>query len=78
MMDKQHCKGCRHDHYNTPHSQCWSGDSAKLIKRVLVPADRRPPWTQAPQMLPSCFRKEGYVCVAPDNPSCKVPADAEA
>lgn len=73
-MDKKHCIGCYDDFYNgnNPYSvkECWMLKSAKLIKRVEVHVDQRPPWTQKPRLLPNCYKRQRYVYVAPDNSSC--------
>ena len=69
-MDKKHCIGCRDNFYNgnNPYGiqECWSLKSARLIARKLVHINQVPPWNQLPQLLPSCYRKEQYVCVGPD------------
>lgn len=75
-MDKKHCVGCRDDFYNGNQGpggskECWSFPKAKLIRRVAVHINQRPPWTQEPQLVPHCYSKERYIYVAPDNPSCK-------
>ena len=69
-MDKKHCAGCRDNFYNGNNdmgiTECWSLETAKLVRKKLVPLDQRPPWNQPAQAVPSCYSKSGYVCVDPD------------
>jgi hypothetical protein len=74
-MDKKRCNGCRDDFYNGKNpfdvKECWLLDKAKLIRRVAVHVDQRPPWKQKAQWTPHCYSMERYIFVAPDNSSCK-------
>ena len=74
MFDKKHCIGCRDNFYNGNNpfdvKECWMLSTAKLTKRVAVPLDQRPPWTQEPVTVPDCYSADGFVYVSPDNPSC--------
>ncbi len=70
-MDKnkkrKHCVGCEQDFYNgnNPYGvkECWSLDNAKMESRKKVPMNQRPPWTQSPREVLSCFQQKGYVFV---------------
>jgi hypothetical protein len=70
MMDMKHCAGCRDDFYNGRQNvggtTCWSLADAKLIMRKAVHMNQVPPWNQAPQELPSCYRRDSFIYVAPD------------
>ena len=60
---KQHCAGCRNDFYNYNNParpegpfQCWSLESAELIKARIVHIDDKPPYTRQPiKIVPSCW-----------------------
>lgn len=63
---KTHCAGCYNDVYNHGcggAKQCWSLDSMKLIKRKRVHISQRPPWNQAAELLPDCYRVPQFVFV---------------
>lgn len=74
-MDKKHCHGCRDDFYNGNNPMgvkvCWCLADAKLVPRVIVHIDQRPPWTQKPKALPDCYSMDRHVLIRPDHPSCK-------
>ena len=69
-MSKADCTGCEDSFYNgnNPYGvkECWSFKNAKLIYRQQVPIDQRPPWTQAPRIFPSCYRRKGYAYMNAD------------
>lgn len=65
-MDMKHCRGCYNDFYNTGTKQCWSFKDATLIFRKEVHVDQVPPWKQKAKLLPSCYRKQRYVYVRPN------------
>jgi hypothetical protein len=68
-MDKRinHCIGCENNFYNGNNDLgiqvCWSLENMTLIKRKEVHINQRPPWTQKPRMIPSCFNKKQYVYI---------------
>ena len=66
-MDRKHCIGCEDNFYNGNNSyeikECWSLETAKLIKRKRVSINQMPPWNQEAQTTPSCYRKSGYIFV---------------
>jgi hypothetical protein len=70
-IDNVHCSGCYDDFYNhggatgTTH-ECWKLQTAKLDLFKLVSIHQTPPWNQKPQLLPSCYKKQGYVTVNKD------------
>ena len=68
-ITKANCKGCYNEVYNQGlggAKECWSFATAELIMRKEVHIDQRPPWNQEAKLLPSCYRKERYVYVKPD------------
>lgn len=57
---KSMCNGCYNDDYNRGlggSKECWSYKKAKIIKRIPVHVDQRPPYdaTEARDML-NCFK----------------------
>lgn len=73
-MDKKHCSGCRDDFYNDNNplgvKKCWHLPRAKLVRRVAVHVNQRPPWTQKPVRVPNCYHMVCYIHVDPNNPGC--------
>ena len=68
-MNPNRCEGCYNNVYNGGlggAKKCWMLDSAKLIKRKEVHVDQRPPWNQKAKLFPSCYSKQRYVYVEPD------------
>jgi hypothetical protein len=66
---KKRCAGCRDDVYNHGcggATECWSLADAQLTLRKEVRLDQVPPWNQSPRQFLSCYRKPGYVYMAPD------------
>ena len=67
MMDAKHCRGCYDDFYNGGEGRvCWSRERAKVIWRKEVSIDQRPPWTQKSRRLPSCYSRQRYIYVKPE------------
>jgi len=68
----KHCVGCHDNFYNcAAHSGsstglCWSLPSMKLILRKEVSIDQRPPWTQKARKFPSCYHRQRFVYVKPE------------
>lgn len=68
-MTKADCSGCYNNDYNYglgSAKKCWYFDTAKLIMRKEVYIDQVPPWNQKAKKLPSCYRRQRYVYVQPD------------
>lgn len=69
-LDKKHCVGCRSNFYNSNNpydiKECWHLKGAKLVKKKMVGINQRPPWTQGAIKVPSCYNKNGYVFVGPN------------
>lgn len=67
---KSLCAGCYHDDYNHGFmgvKECWSFDSAKVIKRIPIDVDRRPPYDKkAAKPMMSCYNRKRMVYVTPD------------
>lgn len=72
---KSLCRGCRDDFYNhTPMGlnmidgkpQCWSWETATIVRKKFVHVDQRPPWNQEAETTLSCHRRWRYVAVRPD------------
>lgn len=71
-MDKQHCDGCRDDFYNDKNpygvKECWLLKDGKREKRLLIPISLAPPYKHIkPQMLPTCYKADGYATVKPES-----------
>jgi hypothetical protein len=64
------CAGCEDDFYNDHNpmgvKKCWSVDTAKMVMKKEVSSSQRPPWTQSPRLVPSCFHRNGCIYVDPD------------
>ena len=68
-MGKEYCRGCYNDDYNHGlggAKECWSFADAKLKMRKIVHINQVPPWTQKPQLLPSCYTMQKHVIVDGD------------
>jgi len=68
-MNKENCAGCYNDDYNHGlggSKECWSFKDAKIIMRKEVHVDQRPPWNQKAREIPSCYKRQRYVYVSPD------------
>jgi hypothetical protein len=70
MNTTKHCKGCRDNFYNGNNDlnvkRCWSLDSAKLVKRLLIPVDLRPPYKHIkPERVLDCYRPNRTASVEP-------------
>ena len=64
-----YCKGCHNDDYNNGlggAKECWSLDSAKLVKMKFVHMNHVPPWEHAAEETLSCHYKDGFIKVDPD------------
>lgn len=67
---KSDCGGCIDDFYNdhNPYGvkECWHFKSAKIVKRVRVGIDERPPYKHhRPQPMMDCRTEKGYALVDP-------------
>ena len=73
------CAGCTEDFYNGHNpmgvSMCWHLPSAKMVKKVRVGINERPPWNGKPVSVFNCRHERG-VClftpasVAASNAAC--------
>jgi len=71
-MKKSDCIGCYNNDYNyglDRAKECWCFETAELIWRKEVHIDQVPPWNQKAKKLPSCYKKQRYVYVKP-NQTC--------
>jgi len=63
----KYCACCDDNFYNGNNpinvKRCWCLESAKLVLKKEVSTDQRPPWTQEPKMVFSCFHRSGYIYV---------------
>ena len=70
IISRKWCSGCHDDFYNVSGNStdgiCWCRDTAKIIWRKEVSIDQRPPWTQKAKRLPSCYHRQRYVYVKPN------------
>ena len=69
MIDKSDCIGCHNDVYNHGFAgvkECWSFKTAKLVRKLDVAIDQRPPY-DATQLVsrPECYRKPRFIRVDP-------------
>lgn len=70
IAKKIHCQGCYNNDYNHGlggAKECWSLDSAKLIKRKKVGINDVPPWIWKAEKYLSCYQKRGYVFINCEN-----------
>ena len=68
-MKKANCSGCYNDNYNHGlggAKECWCFKTAKMIWRKEVHVDQIPPWRQKARMFPTCYSKQRYVYVSPE------------
>jgi hypothetical protein len=67
---KAMCVGCYNDDYNHGlggAKECWSYESAVIIKRLAIPVDRSPPYDpKSAEPTMSCYRKQRWVYVKPE------------
>lgn len=71
-MTKSDCSGCYNNDYNHGlggATECWSFKTAKMILRKEVHIDQVPPWNQKAKRLPSCYQRQRFVYVGP-NQTC--------
>jgi hypothetical protein len=65
------CAGCSENFYNGNNdigiSRCWNLDSAKVVKKVRVGINERPPWTGPEVKVLSCRRERGVVLMSPES-----------
>lgn len=60
---KNYCSGCRNNVYNNGYlgvNECWSLESAKVVKAKFVPNAQRPPWNMPAEKTLSCHQRTGY------------------
>ena len=67
---KSMCSGCYNNDYNHGlggSKECWSYSDAKIIKRLAIPVDMRPPYNakNAKSMM-SCYQQKRMVFVKPE------------
>lgn len=64
------CSGCRDNFYNgnNPYGvpRCWHFESAKVVKRMMIPVDMRPPYLFEPEWVLSCYHPERTCNVKPE------------
>lgn len=59
-MDVKHCAGCYNNFYNQGDKCCWNLKSAKLVWRIPIGVDERPPYkNKKAKRVPSCWRGGG-------------------
>ena len=67
----KHCLGCTENFYNGNNplgvQRCWHLDSAKLVNKVRVPIDMRPPWPRRVVKVFQCRREHRVVLMTPEN-----------
>jgi len=65
LIDLKYCVGC-HDNFYNP--GCWSRKTGKMVKRIVIGVDQRPPYHQKPKLMPSCWHGGGGNRVCAINP----------
>jgi len=70
MIDTKYCHSCWDDFYNGNNDlgvkECWMRESAKLVTRILVRYDQRPPYNGLKRVkVPHCYHREKYATVDP-------------
>ena len=66
---KDLCSGCYNDSYNHGlggSKECWSFESAKVVKRKKVHIDQVPPWEQEAIEVLDCRTERRFVFVDAD------------
>jgi len=67
-MDKTKCIGCYNDIYNHGAGgakECWMFKTAKLVRKIEVHVDQRPPYHQKSRFYPTCYSKQRYAYIVP-------------
>ena len=64
----QDCSGCHNNFYNGNNSlgvtQCWSLATARMVKKLDIHVDQRPPYKGIkPTLRPSCYKAQRWVRV---------------
>lgn len=64
------CVGCYNNVYNHGcggASVCWNLEDAKLVRRLIIHVDQRPPYNlKETELVPSCYKKQRFVTVDPE------------
>lgn len=64
---RKHCIGCEQNFYNGNNhygvKECWNIEDSKMVSKKKVYMDQRPPWTQPPMQVLSCYRQNGYIFI---------------
>ncbi len=67
---QSYCAGCRDDFYNgnNPYGirKCWALSTAKIVRRVRVYLDERPPWNGPVFKTLSCRHERGAILISPE------------
>ena len=68
---KSLCAGCYDDEYNHGlggAKECWSYETARIVKKLEIPIELRPPYDlSSAKDFFQCYRKPGFVHVSPDS-----------
>jgi len=72
LREKMHgCAGCTEDFYNGHNplgvSMCWHLPTAKLVRKIRVRINQRPPWNGNPVRVFHCRHESGVVLMSPEN-----------
>lgn len=69
-MKKDNCIGCYNNDYNSGlggSKECWSFKDAKMIKRIPIRVDQRPPYNKSnAKKMPNCFNSQRMCYVSPE------------
>ena len=72
MIDKKKCAGCYNDFYNyNTDGGCWSRGSAKIVWRIKIGVDERPPYKKRKVRVPSCWRGQRTIAIDPEKSLAK-------
>jgi len=68
---EMYCKGCRNNYYNQEGNsldgECWSLETAEVVKRKKVHINKKPPWDDCPVFKTlDCYHEQDYVFIGPD------------
>lgn len=66
MGNKEYCIGCYNNIYNTKDKDCWSLESAKMVKRKEVHISTKPPFDNCRiRKVNDCYRQPKHIYIKP-------------
>ena len=70
MIDLKHCTGCYDNFYNP---NCWCRKTGKMVWRIKIGVDERPPYKHKQKRVPSCYKGGGgnrVIMIRKENLTC--------